>query len=68
MNMNVAQMSGEVGTFVDTAVAWAAVAVPRFVGALVLLVVGWWIAGRAQRAIVAAAGRAIAHRRLPSAG
>ena len=51
MTMNVAHLSGEVATFVDTAVAWGTVAVPRFVGAVMLLVVGWWFASRARRAV-----------------
>ena len=51
MTMNVAHLSGEVVTFVDTAVAWGTVAVPRFVGAVVLLVVGWWFASRARRGV-----------------
>ena len=50
MTVNVAQLSGEIATFADTAVAWATVALPRFVGAIALLVVGWWIAARARRA------------------
>jgi small conductance mechanosensitive channel len=50
MDLAVAQVSGEIGTFLSALTTWASVAVPHFVGALVLLVVGWWIAGRAQRA------------------
>ncbi len=49
MTVNVAQLSGEFSTFAQTAVAWATVALPRFVGAIALLVGGWWFAGRAQR-------------------
>jgi small conductance mechanosensitive channel len=48
--MNAAHLSGEIGTLLEALVAWAAVAVPRFIGALVLLIVGWWFASRAQRA------------------
>ncbi len=47
------QVSGEIGTFMQALAAWAAVTLPRIVGALVLLVVGWWIASRAQRAMMA---------------
>ena len=50
MDLAVAQVSGEIGTFLSALTTWASVVVPHFVGALVLLVVGWWIAGRAQRA------------------
>ena len=50
MTVNLANLSGEISTFTDTALAWAAVAVPRFVGAIVLLVVGWWFASRSYRA------------------
>ena len=50
MTVNVAQLSGDIATFADTAVAWATVAVPRFVGAIALLIVGWWLATRSQRA------------------
>jgi len=52
MTVNFARMGGELGTFAEAAVAWAAVALPHFVGAIVLLVVGWWLASRAQRATV----------------
>ena len=50
MTVNVAQLSGDIATFADAAVAWATVAVPRFVGAIALLIVGWWLATRSQRA------------------
>ncbi len=52
MTVNIAQLSGELGTFVDAAVTWATMAVPRLAGAVVLLVAGWWLASRAQRAIL----------------
>lgn len=50
MDTATAQVSGEIGTFVSALAAWAAIAVPRIVGALLLLVLGWWLAGRAERA------------------
>ena len=50
MDATAAQVSGEIGTFFSALTTWAEVAVPHFVGALVLLVVGWWIASRLQRA------------------
>lgn len=51
MTINVAQLSGDVITFQQAALAWAAVAVPRIIGAIVLLIVGWWIAAGAERGI-----------------
>ncbi len=51
MNINLAQLSGDVSTFQQAALAWAAVAVPRIIGAIVLLIVGWWIAACAERGI-----------------
>ncbi len=48
MTVNVSQLSGEVTTFATAAVAWATVALPRFIGAIALLVGGWWLASRAQ--------------------
>jgi len=50
MDTAAAQVSGEIGTFVSALAAWAAIALPRMIGALLLLVLGWWLAGRAQRA------------------
>jgi small conductance mechanosensitive channel len=49
MTVNLANLSGEITTFATAAVTWAAVALPRFAGAIALLVVGWWFASRAQR-------------------
>jgi len=50
MDTAAAQVSGEIGTFVSALAAWAAIALPRMIGALLLLVLGWWLAGRAERA------------------
>lgn len=47
---DVEQLSGEISVFVTQLTAWAAVALPSFVSAVVLLIVGWWLAGRARRA------------------
>jgi small conductance mechanosensitive channel len=44
-------LSGEVSTFVSAAIAWGMMVLPRFIGALVLLIVGWWLASRASKAI-----------------
>jgi len=49
--MDTANLTGEISTFLSQLSAWATVAVPNMVGALVVLVVGWWIAGRTARAI-----------------
>jgi small conductance mechanosensitive channel len=51
MDLAAQQVAGEIGMFLSGLAAWAAIALPRAVGALVLLAVGWWIAGRAQRAM-----------------
>ncbi len=50
MTVNLANLSGEIATFSTAAMDWAAVAVPRFVGAIALLIVGWWLASRSYRA------------------
>jgi small conductance mechanosensitive channel len=50
MTVNLANLSGEITTFTAAAVNWAVVAVPRFAGAIALLVVGWWLAARAKNA------------------
>jgi small conductance mechanosensitive channel len=57
METTAAELSGEVGTFLSALSAWAAVALPRLIGALALLVVGWWIAGRVERALRAVLSR-----------
>lgn len=48
---NVEQLGNEISVFVTQLTAWAAVAVPSFIGALVLLVVGWWFASYVERGI-----------------
>jgi small conductance mechanosensitive channel len=42
---------GDLGTLASGLAAWAAVAIPRAISALLLLVVGWWFAGHAERAL-----------------
>jgi small conductance mechanosensitive channel len=49
--MDTTQLSGEISTIASAAIAWATVAVPRLIGALAVLIVGWWIASRASKAI-----------------
>jgi small conductance mechanosensitive channel len=46
--MDPAQLSTELGTFLSGLMAWSAVALPHFIGAVVLLIVGWWVANRAH--------------------
>jgi small conductance mechanosensitive channel len=48
---NVTQISGEISVFVTQLTSWAAVALPSFISAILMLVVGWWLAGRAERGI-----------------
>jgi small conductance mechanosensitive channel len=57
MDATAAHLSGEIGTFLSALSAWAAAAVPRFVGALLLLIVGWWLASRVERALRRVLGR-----------
>jgi small conductance mechanosensitive channel len=49
--MDASRLSGELNTVVSAALAWATMALPRLVGALLLLIVGWWVAARASGAI-----------------
>jgi len=49
--MDTTQLSGEISTIASALIAWATVAVPRLIGALALLIVGWWLATRASRAM-----------------
>ena len=44
-------MTEQATTFVTQLSAWAALALPNFVSAILLLAIGWWIAGRAERGI-----------------
>jgi small conductance mechanosensitive channel len=54
---NVTQIGDEIGVFLNQLTAWAAVALPSFVGALVLLIAGWWFAGRAEHGMRRLLGR-----------
>lgn len=45
---NVEQLGNEISVFVTQLTAWAAVAIPSFIGALIMLTVGWWFAGRIE--------------------
>lgn len=45
---NVEQLGNEISVFATQLTAWAAVAIPSFIGAVLLLVVGWWLASRVE--------------------
>jgi len=49
--MDASRWSGEIGVVASAAIAWATAVLPRLIGALLLLIVGWWIAGRARKAV-----------------
>ncbi len=49
--MKADEITAEVNIFLKQFVDWAAVAVPSFVGALLILGIGWWIATWAERAM-----------------
>jgi small conductance mechanosensitive channel len=49
--MDAAELGGQLSGLVSALVAWVTVAVPNMVGAIVLLIAGWWVAGRAYRAV-----------------
>jgi small conductance mechanosensitive channel len=51
MEAAVVQLSGEVSAWLTPLLSWATVAIPRVVGALLLLVVGWVVANRANHGI-----------------
>ncbi|MGD9924967.1 MAG: mechanosensitive ion channel family protein [Pseudorhodoplanes sp.] len=44
-------LTDQATTFLSQLSAWAALALPNFVSAVLLFALGWWIAGRAQRAV-----------------
>lgn len=48
---NVQQLGNEISVFVTQLTAWAAVALPSFISAILLLVVGWWFASYVERGI-----------------
>jgi len=49
--MDATQLGNEVNTFLSQLAAWAAVALPQLVSAVVLLLVGLWFAGWADRSV-----------------
>lgn len=54
---NVEQLGNEISVFMTQLTAWAAVAVPSFISAMLLLIVGWWFAGRVETSLRALFGR-----------
>ena len=49
MTANVEHIGGEIHSFLEGLVAWSVTGVPHLVGAIVLLIAGWWLAHRAER-------------------
>lgn len=54
---NVEQLGNELSVFMTQLTAWAAVAVPSFISAMLLLIIGWWFAGRVETSLRALFGR-----------
>ncbi len=44
-------LTDQATTFLTQLSAWAALALPSFLSAILLFAIGWWIAGRAERAV-----------------
>ena len=44
-------LTDQATTFLTQLSAWAALALPGFLSAILLFAVGWWVAGRAERAV-----------------
>lgn len=57
MEVTAAELTREVSTFLAALSVWAADALPRFISALVLLVLGWWLAARAEQGVTALLAR-----------
>jgi small conductance mechanosensitive channel len=49
--MDATELTREFETFLQGLATWAAMALPSLVGAILLLTVGWWLAGRADRGV-----------------
>ncbi|MBS0532599.1 MAG: mechanosensitive ion channel family protein [Proteobacteria bacterium] len=45
---NVEQLGNQISVFATQLTAWAAVAIPSFIGALIMLIAGWWFASRVE--------------------
>jgi small conductance mechanosensitive channel len=50
-NMDMAQLNEDFSAFSTKLAAWAAVALPNLIGAILILAIGWWLSGVAARAI-----------------
>lgn len=50
-------MINDVGTFGAQLSAWAGSALPNLIAAILILVVGWWLAGRVEQAIIKLLGQ-----------
>lgn len=50
--MDAERLSAEATTFLTQLAAWAAVALPNFLIAIILLTLGWWLANRAERGML----------------
>lgn len=48
---NVKQIGTELSVFLTQLTAWAAVALPSFIGAMLMLFIGWWFASYVERGI-----------------
>ena len=48
---NVVKIGSEISVFVTQLTAWAAVALPSLIGAVLLLIAGWWLASYAERGV-----------------
>jgi small conductance mechanosensitive channel len=57
MEATAAELTNEVSTFLSALSIWAADALPRLIGAVLLLTVGWWLAGRIERGLNAVLSR-----------
>lgn len=49
--MDPAKLTDQATTFLSQLSAWAALALPSFLGAILMFAVGWWIAERAERGV-----------------
>jgi len=50
--MDATQLGGEFGALMTTLVDWASVVMPNVIGALVVLIAGWWLASHTYRGVV----------------
>jgi small conductance mechanosensitive channel len=51
MTIDFEHLGGQLGAFVEATVRLGAAAVPHFVSAVLLLIVGWWLASRVERSV-----------------